>query len=204
MQGGNHGRSRVAHQGRIDWLATLLEGRPRLHGDLRWASRHTAPMEVWLVIIDASASTRRHQALSEAKGVLAELFDEAYRQRARLALLTASGQRPGWQCHGLKATKALRHWLAELGAGGGTPLVAAVEQARVWLARRRRQLPSEAQRCLLLTDGRLKDVAGMNPLGCPTLLIDIEKGPIRLGRARQLAQLLGADYRTMDSLPRSG
>ncbi|MFL6608343.1 MAG: magnesium chelatase, partial [Pseudomonas sp.] len=36
------------------------------------------------------------------------------------------------------------------------------------------------------------------PLDCPSLLIDIERGPIRLGRARQLAGQLGAEYRHID------
>jgi magnesium chelatase subunit ChlD-like protein len=31
--------------------------------------------------------------------------------------------------------------------------------------------------------------------------VDIESAPIRLGRARQLATELGADYRHIDSLP---
>lgn len=191
----------MAEQGRVDWLATLLQGRPRGRSDLRWEQRRAAPEQLWLVIVDASASTRRHGALAAAKGVLAELFDRAYRQRARLALLTASGARPGWQCHGLKAAPGLRQWLQDLGAGGGTPLLAAIEQARAWLRRRHRQHPAESRRCLLLTDGRLKDCSSLTPLDCPTLLIDIEKGPIRLGRARRMAQQLAADYVGIDELP---
>nr|WP_256737657.1 VWA domain-containing protein [Pseudomonas sp. dw_358] len=181
-------------------MATLLAGRPRQRSDLHWQRRQSAPDELWLVIVDASASTRRHQALSDAKGLLAELFDRSYRQRARLALLTASGSRPSWQCHGLKASGALRDWLQALGAGGGTPLSAAVDEARRWLAKRRRQHPNEAPQCWLLTDGRLKDIAAFSPLGCPTVLIDIEQGPIRLGRARQLAQTLDARYQAMGDL----
>ena len=57
------------------------------------------PLEAIQAIVDASASTRRNQALAQAKGLLSGLFDEAYRQRARLALLTASGNRPQWQRH---------------------------------------------------------------------------------------------------------
>ncbi|KEZ74465.1 magnesium chelatase, partial [Pseudomonas syringae pv. syringae FF5] len=71
-----------------------------------------------LVIVDASASTRRHQALSQAKGLLSQMFDDAYRRRARLALLTASGTAPRWQHQGLKASSALIPWLDALGAGG--------------------------------------------------------------------------------------
>lgn len=163
---------------------------------LRTRSSH----ELWLVIVDASASTRRHQALSDAKGLLAQVFDDAYRQRARLALLTASGQAPKWQVQGLKASAGLRAWLDGLGAGGGTPLLAALGEAGRWLVARKKRFPAEQQRLLLVTDGRLKDWLGLPVLDCPGLLIDIERGPIRLGRARQMAAELQADYRHIDEL----
>jgi len=156
--------------------------------------------ELWLVIVDASASTRRHQALSDAKGLLAQVFDDAYRQRARLALLTASGNVPKWQVQGLKASSGLRDWLDGLGASGGTPVLAALGEAVRWLATRQKRFPAEQQRVLLLTDGRLKEWSSLPLLECPSLLIDIERGPIRLGRARQMAAELQADYRHIDEL----
>ncbi|SDX83218.1 VWA domain-containing protein [Pseudomonas sp. NFACC08-1] len=182
----------------MNWPGTLLHGRPRLREDLRWHGRHRSPHELWLVIVDASASTRRHRALSDGKGLLAQLFDDAYRQRARLALLTASGTLPNWQVQGLKASAGLRAWLDGLGAGGGTPLLAALNEAGRWLVARRKRYPAEQQRVLVMTDGRVKE--GLSPplLDCPCLLIDIERGPIRLGRARQLAGQLQAEYWHID------
>ncbi len=158
------------------------------------------------MIVDASASTRRNQALSQAKGLLAGVFDDAYRQRARLALLTASGKGARWQHQGLKAGAALQPWLDALGAGGGTPLFDAINQAADWSLRRYERYPAEQQRVLILTDGRVKDMPGPSarpaqPLvlfGGPVLLIDIERGPIRLGRAREIALQLNADYRHID------
>jgi len=184
----------------VNWPGTLLNGRPKVRADLLFQLRTRTPHELWLVIVDASASTRRHQALSDAKGVLVQLFDDAYRQRARLALLTASGAAPKWQVQGLKASSGLRAWLNELGAGGGTPLLAALNEAEHWLTVRRKRFPAEQQRLLVLTDGRLKEWSGLPVLACPGLLIDIERGPIRLGRARQLATALDADYRHIDDL----
>ena len=160
--------------------------------------RTRSPHELWLVIVDASASTRRHQALSDAKGLLAQLFDDAYRQRARLALLTASGAAPNWQVQGLKASSGLRHWLDGLGAGGGTPLIAALSEAGRWLGVRRKRFPAERQRLLVVTDGRVKDWPALPPLDCPGLLIDIERGPIRLGRSQLLAAQLQTEYRHID------
>lgn len=156
--------------------------------------------ELWLVLVDASASTRRYGALSQAKGVLAEVFDSAYRQRARLAVLQAGGRKAQWLWQGRKASAELHRWLQELGAGGGTPLFDALQQAGDWLLRRQRAKPGERQRLLILTDGRLRDLPALTPLPCPSLLLDTERTPIRLGRARQLAQALQADYQHIDDL----
>lgn len=101
---------------------------------------------------------------------------------------------------GLKASRDLRTWLDGLGAGGGTPLVAALSQAQQWLTVRRKRFPAEQQRLLVVTDGRLKAWTGLPVLECPGLLIDIERGPIRLGRAKDLAGALEADYRHIDDL----
>jgi magnesium chelatase subunit ChlD-like protein len=182
----------------VNWPGTLLNGRPRLYEDLHFHNRHRSPHELWLVIVDASASTRRHQALSDGKGLLAQLFDDAYQQRARLALLTASGHAPTWQVQGLKAAVGLRDWLDGLGASGGTPLLAALIEAGRWLTARRKRFPAEQQRVLVMTDGRVKEGLSLPSLDCPCLLIDMERGPIRLGRARQLAGQLRAEYRHID------
>ncbi|MBC3210094.1 VWA domain-containing protein [Pseudomonas sp. SWRI111] len=200
LSNGRQGKRHAALSGRVNWPGTLLNGRPQTRDDLLLHMRTRSAQELWLVIVDASASTRRHQALSDAKGLLAQLFDDAYRQRARLALLTASGATPKWQVQGLKASSGLRVWLDGLGAGGGTPLLAALGQAQQWLAMRRKRCPAELQRCLIVTDGRLKALSGLPVLACPGLLIDIERGPIRLGRAQDLATALQAQYQHIDEL----
>nr|WP_246218924.1 VWA domain-containing protein [Pseudomonas izuensis] len=200
LDNGRQGKRHTARSGSINWPGTLLNGRPRQRTDVLFQLRTRSPHELWLVIVDASASTRRHQSLSDAKGLLANLFDDAYRQRARLALLTASGAVPKWQVQGLKASSGLRHWLDGLGAGGGTPLLAALGEAGQWLASRQKRFPAEQQRLLVLTDGRLKEWAALPAIDCPGLVIDIERGPIRLGRSRVLAAQMQAEYRHIDEL----
>lgn len=190
----------VGAAGAIAWVPTLLRGRPKSRTDLIRQPRSQQANELWLVIVDASASTKRHQALSRAKGLLAQVFDDAYRRRIRLALLTANGNAPRWQYQGLKASRALMPWLDELGAGGGTPLFAAFEQAGEWLDQRMRTHPAERQRVLVMTDGRVKVLPSGRPFNCPGLLIDIESGPIRLRKAEQMAASLGLEYQHIDGL----
>lgn len=187
--------------GRIAWAATLANGRPRNRAALRWQQGRTHAPALWLVVVDASASTRRNGSLGRAKGFLQALFDKAYRQRARLALLTASGAGPRWQRQGLKASASLRPWLDGLGAGGGTPLLPALAEARAWLASQHRVHPGQVQRCVVVTDGKVKSLAQAGAMGCETLLVDIELGSVRFGKGRQLAQALGAHYVHLESLP---
>ncbi|MDF3865267.1 VWA domain-containing protein [Pseudomonas denitrificans (nom. rej.)] len=204
LAGGRNGARQAGAHGRIDWPATLRNGRPQRRADLVLRVRSRKPDELWLVIVDASASTRRHGALAQAKGLLADTFERAYRQRARLAVLHATGAQPRWLWQGQKVSSQLQEWLEQLGAGGGTPLIEALQQAREWLDQRQRQKPGESQRLLVLTDGRLGHWPALQPLNCPTVLVDIEGGAVRLGRARKLAEELGADYRPIDDLSANG
>ncbi|MFP3515561.1 VWA domain-containing protein [Pseudomonas sp. SIMBA_077] len=200
LEHGQLGAGRSAERGAINWVQTLLRGRPQTLEDLAYHTRKSAAQELWLIVIDASASTRRYEALSDAKGLLAQLFDDAYRQRTRIAVMTASGSRPHWHISGGKASKALDSWLQSLGAGGGTPLLEAIEEVASWLTMRRKQFPQEQQRFLLVTDGRLKEVPTLPALDCPGLLVDIERGPIRLGRALTMSAALNIEYRHIDAL----
>lgn len=142
LRGGLGGALSQGAEGAIQWLPTLLRGRPRQRRDLLRQPRSRRPGELWLVIVDASASTRRYGALAQAKGVLATLFEEAYRQRIRLAVLHATGQQAQWLWQGQKASRELQDWLRQLGAGGGTPLLDALHQAAGWRADSGRNPPS--------------------------------------------------------------
>ena len=79
-------------------------------------------------------------------------------------------------------------------------MLEALREVARWLDGRRKQFPQEQQRFLLLTDGRLKEWSTLPAIDCPGLLIDIERGPIRLGRSRQMALELNAEYRHIDGL----
>lgn len=154
-----------------------------------------------MVVVDASASTRRHGALGKAKGLLAEMLAAARKQRVRVVMLEAAGTQPQWLGQGRLASAALQDWLSGLGAGGGTPLVPALQEAAAWQARRQGLHPAENHRLWVITDGRIREWPALAPSACPALLIDIESAPVRIGRARQLAQALGAQYHHIDTLP---
>ena len=82
----------------------------------------------------------------------------------------------------------------------GTPLLEALAEAASWLSTRQKRFANEQQQVLLFTDGRLKEWSTLPLIECPGILVDIERGPIRLGRAKQMATGLGMDYRHIDEL----
>jgi magnesium chelatase subunit ChlD-like protein len=204
LSGGRQGASRAGQTGVVDWLATLLRGRPKRASDLLRQPRSHRPTELWVLVVDASASTRRHGALSHAKGLLGTVLQQAYQQRARIAVLQATGMQAQWPFQGQKSSAAMLAWVNELGAGGGTPLIEGLLQTSAWLAQRQRSKPGEQQRVLVITDGRLREWPALAQLACPAVLVDIESGPIRLGRAQMLAEQLGADYRHIEELRSNG
>ena len=178
----------------------MLRGRPKRASELQRKPRTQRPSELWVLVVDASASTRRHGALSQAQGLLGTVLQQAYQQRVRLAVLHATGMQAQWHFQGQKSSAAMLAWLNELGAGGGTPLIDGLVQTGQWLAQRQRSKPAEQQRVLVITDGRLREWPALAPMACPTVLVDIESGPIRLGRAQLLAEQLDADYRHIEAL----
>lgn len=190
------------YAGRIHWPRTLARGRPLAKSEFVYASRRHAANELWLIVLDASASTARHGALSKAKGVMRSLLHMAYQERIPVALLEASGNGPQWRAKAQRPPKAADHWFEDIGAGGGTPLQDALAEASAWLARR--SYPQEIQRVFLLTDGRVRTLPSVQIEQAHLLLIDIESGALRLEKSRALAALLEASYVHIDELTESG
>lgn len=191
------------YAGRIHWPRTLAQGRPLSENELVHASRRHAANELWLIMLDASASTARHGALSKAKGVMRSLLAMAYHERIAVALLEASGNGPQWRAKAQRPPKVAGHWVDDIGAGGGTPLQDALADASAWLARRSHRYPQEIQRVFLLTDGRVRTLPSVQIEQAHVLLIDIESGALRLEKSRALATLLDANYVHIDQLTES-
>ena len=179
----------------------MLRGRPTRAREVVRKPRSQRPSELWVLVVDASASTRRHGALTQAKGLLGTVLEQAYQQRVRIAVLHATGMQAQWPFQGQKRSAAMLAWVSDLGAGGGTPLIEALVQTGDWLTQRQRSKPAEQQKVLVITDGRLREWPTLPPMACPALVVDIESAPIRLGRAQVLAEQLGAQYRHIESLP---
>ena len=143
----------------------------------------------------------RGGGLQAAKGAVLGLLQSAYLARSRVALLQCAGTQPHWQLLLARAPKHAAQWLSQLSAGGGTPLRAALEVACQAIAHAQQRHSTQPQRLIVLSDGRTREaLQGLQPR-CATLWIDSELAPVALGRGRELAQQISAQYVHVLDLP---
>jgi magnesium chelatase subunit ChlD-like protein len=138
-------------------------------------------------------------ALALAKGVARALAERAIGQRAHVALLAFAGQRVQVQI----GSRGIERAISGLGGGGGTPLRSALLAALALCRRPGYCGPQVQKRLLLLTDGRTPESVSDLRAGCSALdpsVIDCERGSVRLGRARVLAEQLGAGHVNVEEL----
>jgi magnesium chelatase subunit ChlD-like protein len=213
------GASRSSHgaaAGSVDWFRTLAHLRPRPKAeearspatlerrDLRYRARRAAADQLWIVAIDCSSSMLRQGALSAAKGVAHAMQKSARRVGARMALVTFRGPAAEVELTADPGQMpAFGDAVSRLGAGGGTPLCAAIATALSVLERPGFRSAEVAKRLVLLTDGRTRESVSEPGLARPDLeivMLDCERGPVRLQRARSIAAALGARYAHVDAL----
>ena len=187
-------------------------GRVRLEAsDLRVATREGREANLILFCVDASGSMAARRRMTAVKTAILSLLLDAYRRRDRVGLVTfrrdgAEVALPPTGSIDIAATR-----LDELPAGGRTPLAEGLEEAARVLLRERVRDPRTRPLLVVVTDGRAnagpdalaraqRAAAGIARLGVSTVVIDSESGPLRLGLARTLAGLLGAEHVGVDEV----
>jgi magnesium chelatase subunit D len=185
--------------GGIDWFATLLRTPRPTFADLRRRLRPTASQQLWVIAIDCSASMLQSGALALAKGMAAALAARATQAGADIAVVSFAGH----SAHVQIGARGLERAIAELGAGGGTPLRRALLAALAVCRRPAFCGSGVDKRLLVLTDGRSRETVADLRARCSALepcVVDCERGALRLGRARGLAVALAAGYVQVETL----
>jgi magnesium chelatase subunit ChlD-like protein len=145
----------------------------------------------------------RGGALAAAKGVAHALEGSARRAGADMALIAFRGPSARTEFAGGAGRRAFADAVSRLGGGGGTPLRAAMLEALALCSHRAYRSSSVVKRLLLLTDGRtresIEDLAITRP-DLELFVVDCERGSVRLGRARAIAEAIGGTYLHVDTL----
>jgi len=181
--------------------------------DLHQQVRAGKSANLILFVVDASGSMAAQRRMEAVKGSVMALLTDAYQRRDEVAVIAFRGQSAQLQLAPTRSVERAEQGLRDLPTGGRTPLPHALELALEMLAKR----PGDAMPPLLvlLTDGKANVAlaTGGDPWRetlafagllaerrVPALVIDTETGYLKLGRATQLAQALGAQCLTLDQL----
>ncbi|MCY3768147.1 MAG: VWA domain-containing protein [Gammaproteobacteria bacterium] len=193
---------------KVDWYRTLgyssrfrdLSGREK---SKRLVFRYPRKrgLDLDLVLLDTSASTLSGQGLDHAKGVVKALSQQGYLHRRRLGLIAFGNARVQTLVYPQRAPKNIQPVLDMIQAGGGTPILMALEHVRNLLNCQRHHSLNCA--LYLLTDGRLDEATAQHALwsNYPVTVIDIESARVPLGLGKGLSEQLDSDYFHVSALP---
>ncbi|MCS5557906.1 MAG: magnesium chelatase, partial [Oceanospirillaceae bacterium] len=197
-QGQGQGRATKQWSQRINWFSSLIAGRNKTARlDLRYRRQRGGDPVMHLVLLDTSASTLHGDGQSQAKGLVAGIAKHAYLARQQLVLLGFGNDKVSELYSQGRAPKAMAPLLNNIGAGGGTPLKQAIQQASGFATRLLRRTPSTRIINTIITDGRVQqDLSGLQLQG-ESILVDTEQGQVKRGRGQQIAQTLKAQYLTL-------
>ncbi|MDQ2818791.1 MAG: magnesium chelatase subunit D family protein [Pseudomonadota bacterium] len=181
--------------------------------DLHQQVRAGKSANLIVFVVDASGSMAAQRRMEAVKGSVLALLTDAYQRRDEVAVIAFRGPRAHVQLAPTRSVDRAEQGLRELPTGGRTPLPHALSLALDVLQARSND--STPPLLVLLTDGKANIALeeGADPWreslafagllaerSVAALVIDTETGYLKLGRATQLAQALGAECLTLDQL----
>lgn len=184
--------------------------------DLREKVREKRVGNFLLFVVDASGSMGAQQRMVEAKGAVLSLLLDAYQKRDRVGMVAFRGDQAEVILPPTNSVERAQKLLEELPTGGRTPLSAGLlksyEVAKAHLFKD----PDIRPLLIIVSDGKANVSLGENrPLAEATraaeiikneeriksLVVDVENsGFLSFGLARQLAEVMDAEYYKLDDL----
>jgi magnesium chelatase subunit D len=175
--------------------------------DLRVAVREGREGNLVLFCVDASGSMAARKRMTAVKGAVLSLLLDAYQRRDRVGLVTFRGATAELALPPTGAVEAARARLETLPTGGRTPLAAGLQRARSVIATERVRDPQRRPLLIVVTDGRhtsggdpARIAAELARTGVRSVVVDCERGPVKLGMAGRLAGYLNGELVTLDDL----
>lgn len=182
--------------------------------DLHRKVRNGKAGHLILFVVDASGSMAAGKRMEAVKGSVVTLLQNAYQKRDMVAVIAFRGVEATVLLEPTRSTDLAEQALAALPTGGRTPLPQALQLAET-LIRRTASAGQLQPFVVVLTDGKANvplDGAGdawaqsllwagqLRHLDARAMVLDTESGYVRQGRARELAEALGAEYMVMGGL----
>ncbi|MEV6136956.1 magnesium chelatase subunit D family protein [Nocardia sp. NPDC051990] len=211
-------RSSTDTSGGLHLLGTVFAAAPHQHSrgraegplkltvdDLRGAYREGREGNLVVFVVDASGSMAARDRLSAVTGAVVALLRDAYQRRDKVAVITVRGREAELVLPPTSSVDIAVRRLSGIRTGGKTPLAAGLLKAREVVHRERVRDPRRRPMLVLLTDGRA--TGGVDPVpraraaanllaaeAITSIVVDCERGMVRLGLAVDLARTLRAGY----------
>jgi magnesium chelatase subunit D len=196
-------RSRKSEQPvEIDARSSVLEAvvrtgqaTPRLQ-DLYERVREPLVGSRFLFVVDSSGSHAARERMRAVKGAVAGLIERSLRRRDEVAVIVFRGESAEVLVEPTSDVSAVTAALEYLPTGGRTPLAHALELASGFV--------TTETLLVLITDGRANVPYGgtdawhdalqaATKIQCPALIVDSESSENAFGKARELADAMGAE-----------
>ncbi len=181
--------------------------------DLHQQIRSSKSANLILFVVDASGSMAAQQRMEAVKGAVLTLLTDAYQQRDQVAVISFRGESAHLLLPPTRSVDLAEQQLRELPTGGRTPLAHALQLALEILNKTNGNamppllvLLSDGKANVALNDGgdpwkeTLIFAELLADRGIPALVLDTETGYLRLGKARRLAEVLGAECLALEEL----
>lgn len=183
--------------------------------DLRTAVREGREANLLLFCVDASGSMAARRRMVAVKTAILSLLTDAYRRRDKVALISFRGDGARLALPPTGSVEVAAALLDDLPAGGRTPVAEALVESHRVLTRERLRDARLRPLLIVVTDGRAtagpdaiprahqaaRHLAGLR---VPSVVVDCEQGPLRLGLARTLAGHLRAEHVPMERVDARG
>ena len=193
----------------VDLRATLTHAvRETGHAEARAADLHERVRKPrsgtrYLFVIDSSGSHAARERMRLVKGAASSLLTHSFRSGDEIGIIVFRGTSAQVTLAPTRDAADALAVLEYLPTGGRTPLAHALTLARDYI--------TPATVLILLTDGRANVAVGSgdpwqealdlaSQINAPALVIDTENTSERLGRPRQLAEVLRAAYVSLETL----
>ena len=171
--------------------------------DLRRAVREGREANLVVFVVDTSGSMAARQRMHQVKTAILSLLLDAYRRRDRVGVVTFRDRAAEIALPPTSSVDIAARRLADLPAGGRTPLAEGLMKAAELVRREHVRDPSRRPLLVIVTDGRA--TAGPDAIGrsrqvaehlanegISCIVVDCESGRMRMGLAATLAQHLNA------------
>lgn len=170
-------------------------------GDLRGAYREGREGNLVVFVVDVSGSMAARDRLAAVTDAIVALLRDAYQRRDKIAVITVRGADAELVLPPTSSVDTAVRRLADIRTGGKTPLAAGLLKAREVVHAERVRDPHRRPMLVLLTDGRATGGSDALPRArtaagllaredLTSIVVDCERGMIRLGLAAELAHAL--------------